>query len=375
LRFLFLEPFFGGSHRDFAEGLAAHSRHRIDILPLPARFWKWRMRGASLWFIREAGSLSAYDGLIASGLMSLSDFKTLAGGLCPPALLYLHETQLEYPVAPGERRDVHFGFTDITSALAARRAVFNSARHRDAFFAALPRFLRKMPEYHPMWVVEAIRDRSDVCHPGCWFSTDDPPLRPAGDGPPVIVWNQRWEFDKGPAVFFEALFRLKDQGIPFRLMVMGERYRDVPPIFPEARSRLADRILHWGYVPRKSDYQALLARGDIVVSTALQENFGIAMVEAMRLGCLPLLPNRLSYPEILPAEFHDALLYTDDSDLPDRLAGVLKGFDQFQEIRSRVSRAMGRYAWSRRIIDFDDRLAELAAGAQIDISVRGARLS
>ncbi|MBW2707028.1 MAG: DUF3524 domain-containing protein, partial [Deltaproteobacteria bacterium] len=36
LKFLFLEPFFGGSHREFAQGLVAHSRHSIDLLTLPA---------------------------------------------------------------------------------------------------------------------------------------------------------------------------------------------------------------------------------------------------------------------------------------------------------------------------------------------------
>jgi hypothetical protein len=36
--FLFLEPFFGGFHREFARGLVAHSRHQIDLLTLPARF-------------------------------------------------------------------------------------------------------------------------------------------------------------------------------------------------------------------------------------------------------------------------------------------------------------------------------------------------
>jgi hypothetical protein len=41
LRFLFLEPFFGGSHKDFAQGLVSHSRHKIDSVTLPARFWKW----------------------------------------------------------------------------------------------------------------------------------------------------------------------------------------------------------------------------------------------------------------------------------------------------------------------------------------------
>ncbi|MCK5007550.1 MAG: DUF3524 domain-containing protein, partial [Spirochaetales bacterium] len=49
-RFLFLEPFYGGSHREFAEGWQQSSRHTLELHTLPARFWKWRMRGAALYF-------------------------------------------------------------------------------------------------------------------------------------------------------------------------------------------------------------------------------------------------------------------------------------------------------------------------------------
>ncbi|MFO7645973.1 MAG: DUF3524 domain-containing protein [Desulfosarcina sp.] len=57
LKFLCLEPFFGGSHREFAQGWVAHSRHCIDLLTLPARFWKWRMRGAARRPVGGHGSL------------------------------------------------------------------------------------------------------------------------------------------------------------------------------------------------------------------------------------------------------------------------------------------------------------------------------
>ncbi|MBW1764571.1 MAG: DUF3524 domain-containing protein, partial [Deltaproteobacteria bacterium] len=117
MRFLFLEPFFGGSHRDFAEGLVAHTRHEIDLLTLPARFWKWRMRGAALHFFEKIESIERYDGLITCDLMSVSDLKALLGPACPPILVYFHENQLTYPLAPGESIDFQFGFTDITTAL------------------------------------------------------------------------------------------------------------------------------------------------------------------------------------------------------------------------------------------------------------------
>ena len=115
MRFLFLESFYGGSHRAFADGLIAHSTHSIDIATMPARFWKWRMRGAALHFAHELPRPDEYDGLIASDLMSLSDLKALWSPGFPPALAYFHENQLSYPLPPGETMDYQCGFTDIAN--------------------------------------------------------------------------------------------------------------------------------------------------------------------------------------------------------------------------------------------------------------------
>jgi hypothetical protein len=198
MRFLFLESFYGGSHKEFADGLVAASGHRIDLVTLPARFWKWRMRGAALYFLRRVPELHAYDGLIVTDLMSLADLKALAGAPLPPALVYFHENQLTYPLAPGEAVDFQFGFTDITTALAADRVLFNSRFHFDAFFGEMPRFIKRMPEYRPLWVVESIRKKAGVLYPGIRIPAENRaagPL-PVPDGPPLIVWNHRWEFDK-----------------------------------------------------------------------------------------------------------------------------------------------------------------------------------
>lgn len=77
LRVLFLEPFYGGSHRAFADGLVAHSSHRIELHTLPARFWKWRMRGAALHFARRVARPERYAVLLVSDLMSAADLKAL----------------------------------------------------------------------------------------------------------------------------------------------------------------------------------------------------------------------------------------------------------------------------------------------------------
>ena len=61
-----------------------------------------------------------------------------------------------------------------------------------------------------------------------------------------------------------------------------------------------------------------MAKSKVVVSYALQENFGFGVNEAVSLGCVPVLPNRLVYPEIYPKEylfntFDESVLLTMDA--------------------------------------------------------------
>jgi glycosyltransferase involved in cell wall biosynthesis len=210
--------------------------------------------------------------------------------------------------------------------------------------------------------VAEIRRRSGVLHPGCRFPAGDPPradFSPAAE-PPLVVWNHRWEHDKDPDAFADALEAVDDRGIPFRIALVGERYRNAPPAFERIRERFGKRVVRYGFLKDRDAYRKLLLRGDVVVSTARQENFGIAVVEAMRSGCLPLLPNRLSYPELLPAEAREFCLYDEPAELADRLAAALSDLGRFAGLRERVSRHMGRFSWAVRAPEFDAALTELA---------------
>ena len=360
MEILFLEPFYGGSHKDFADGIIEHSDHDFHLVTLSAHHWKWRMRGAALSFYGTIEEPQSYDLLFVTDLMGVADLKALWNNRCPPIVLYFHENQLSYPVPPGERMDYHFGFTNITSALAADIVLFNSEFHLRSFFEALPGFISKMPKKRPTWVIDEIRRKSTVRYPGCRFSSHNPPPKRLQGTRPLIVWNHRWEFDKDPDTFFHALAAVDDMGFEFDLALLGENFQVMPKVFIEAKDRYKDRVLVFGYVESRREYLNWLTRGDIVISTANQENFGISIVEAVRHGCFPLLPDRLAYPEVVPDEFHSTCLYRDSEDLVDRLATLLRSFPAKENVELQSS--MSEYAWDTQIWGYDNLFSEIISG-------------
>ncbi len=354
LRVALVEPFWGGSHRAFAEGWAAASRHRIEVFSLPARFWKWRMRGAALRFARDlAPRLGEFDLVFATDLLDLAHLRALLPGRVP-AVLFFHENQAAYPARPGAepaQRDLQYAFTNLASAAAADAVAFNSAFQRDAFFDALGELVRRMPDARPTDLLDAIHQKTRVLHLGVDLAHLPPRPEPDG-GPPVVLWNHRWEHDKDPELFFRVLGRLAARGAAFRLAVVGESFGRVPPVFARARQSLGDRVVRWGYLPDRAAYAALLARCDVVVSTARQENFGISVVEAAAAGAHPLVPRALAYPEVLPGQLHDACLYDGEDDLTARLGRLLDGSERRLDPDG-LRRAVARYGWDRRAPAFD----------------------
>lgn len=71
--------------------------------------------------------------------------------------------------------------------------------------------------------------------------------------------------------------------------------------FKELFCKLGDRLLHSDHMSTDS-YWDIISKADVVVSTAQHEFFGVAMMEASYVGCYPLCPNRLVYPELYPKE-------------------------------------------------------------------------
>ena len=333
MKVLALEAYYGGSHKAFLDGWLQHSRHDWQRLDLPPSKWKWRMRHAAITFAAQVNNLieqgNRWDALFCSDMLNLAEFLGLADKRLAdiPKIAYFHENQLTYPVQVESERDYQYAVTNLTTALAADAVWFNTAFHRDEFLWAIERFLKKMPDFQPFEVIDIIRKKSYIQHPGI----DPIEARPTAadkNSIPIILWAARWEHDKNPDEFFEALQILKEQGLKFKLNVIGEQFRTYPKVFDWAKDYFVNEILRWGYQPSKQDYIDALHESDIVISTANHEFYGISVVEAIAAGCYPILPSRLSYPEIvryLNPETPDAHLFGQTAhQLAVKLAELLK---------------------------------------------------
>jgi len=392
MKILTLESYYGGSHKAFLDGWQAHSEHEFSLLTLPPSKWKWRMRHAAITFAQQVNGLVAageeWDMLFCSDMLNLAEFCGLVDESIQrlPKVVYFHENQLTYPVQVESERDYQYCMTNITTAAAADAVWFNSEFHRDEFLDAIAKFLKRMPDFQPLEVIEQIRQKSSIHPPGI-----DPAKRglvcsvvktgctcTRFAGPIRILWAARWEHDKNPEDFFAAIKILKAKGLDFRLNVIGEQFRDQPEVFDWAKEYFADHIDRWGYQSNREEYERALAESDSVVSTANHEFFGIGILEAITAGCYPLLPNRLSYPSIIQSLVKDenqrsAHLY---DGTPKHLAVKLEALIKDSTsggIASSAGQAMGelnkpylqknlpQYLWPQRTEQMDQSLKKLHA--------------
>jgi len=357
---LYIETFYGGSHRYFADRWIEESRHSHELHTLPPRFWKWRQAGSALYLaetIPRAGN-AEYDVMVISGMIDLAHLKTLRPDL-PPALLYIHENQFSYPLQKGEQRDYRYGLTDLVNMLSAEKVVFNSAFNRDSFLQECRELFRKLPDALPRGALDTVMEKSVIIYPG--IDTPDIDLSHAvntNEEPPLIIWNHRHEHDKNPQTAFGILERLKNRGFLFRLALLGERFSKTPEAFSRARSVLKENIVIDDY-PTAQEYRSWLKRGDIVISSAVQENFGLSVIEAAAAGCWPLLPRRLAYPEVMPGWVSRACFWNDERELEQSLEKLL-GTDrrQRESLTVPLSRWLKRYLWKYQARKLDEILEE-----------------
>jgi glycosyltransferase involved in cell wall biosynthesis len=361
-RVLLVEPYHGGSHRAWADGLVRHSSHEIHLVTHDAAYWRWRLRASALTLAEQVVDVVREHGppdvLLVSDMVHLP---ALLGFLRrdvgdPAVALYVHENQLTHPVGPRDRPDEGLALANWLSMAVADRVLVNSEAQLAELHAAVPVLLGRALDHGHQHRLDEVWARTEVLPVGVELAG----IAPDGHAPPdapLVVWNHRWDREKRPDRLFSALHRLADEGVAFRLALAGENLRIDPQEFDRIRARLGERVVHVGALD-DAGYRRLLASADVTASTAEHETFGIAAVEAMAAGCVPLLPNRLSYPEIVAPQWHEAVLY-EDGELRDRLRRVLTDLPAARAAVDGLAASVRRWDWSVIAPRYDAVLSDL----------------
>ena len=362
LKVALIEPFYGGSHKLWADGFKKHSQHHITLFTHSAHHWKWRMHGAAITLAEKfLVDKNQFDLIIVSDFLNLPLFKSLIGDRAHiPVVIYFHENQITYPWSPKDQdlkfnRDNPYGFINYSSALVADRILFNSQYHMGEFLTALPTFLGQFPDHTNTKNIQAILDKSAVLPLGMDY-TDLDPLhckKTIKLSAPVILWNHRWEYDKNPDVFFRTLYKLKENKVDFKLIVLGQSLAKIPAIFNEAKQHLRDEILHWGYCESRSEYAHYLWLSDIMPITSIQDFFGISVVEALYCDTIPLFPRRLAYHEHMVGNA-DEYFYDDDDHLFHKLSAWCESIEALR--KTKVDHHVNSYSWTKLIHSYDEAL-------------------
>jgi glycosyltransferase involved in cell wall biosynthesis len=330
MKILLLSAYHAESHKQWCDGLIKYlPEHHWTLLSLPPRHFAWRVRGNSLsWaFSRQAELAAEYDLLIATSLVDLAALRGFVPALAKiPNLVYFHENQFEYPQSEHQHSVVEPQMVNLYSALCADQVVFNSAWNRDSFLDGVGSLLGKLPDQVPKALPEKLLERSTVLpvglDPGLFDATGsdgkltEPPLlvwnhrweydvigTPPTNQSLIITWAARWEYDKGPDNLLLILRGLRDRGIDFRLNVLGQSFRNKPKVFDVIREEFSHELLIFGYIDQRQKYVSVLEASHICLSTAKHEFQGLAVLEAVAMGCYPIVPDAMVYPEIFDSTF------------------------------------------------------------------------
>jgi glycosyltransferase involved in cell wall biosynthesis len=310
MKILLLSPYDAVSHRYWHQGLIRHLQgHNFTLVTLPPRYFSWRFRGNSLSLAFDARLDGEWDLLLATSMTDLSALRGMRANLATtPCLLYFHENQFAYPEQGDTTHQVERQITSLYAALSADQLVFNSEFNRQTLLDGVAALLARLPDLVPAGLVARLTERARVLPVPLWPDSFNPGGFVPVATPLAIVWNHRWEFDKGAEALQQLVTNLLASGLDFEFHLIGQSFRQIPAPLQQVKADLqaAGRLGECGYIDARADYLALLGRCQVVLSTAVHEFQGIAVLEAVAAGCLPLVPDALAYRDFIPAQWRYA---------------------------------------------------------------------
>jgi glycosyltransferase involved in cell wall biosynthesis len=318
-RILLLSAYDANSHRLWRERLAQlFPDYEWTQLALPPRHFNWRIRGNSLcWAFADNDSAvdigrGDYELLIATSMVDLASLRGFIPALANiPNLVYFHENQFVYPASSQRKENIE------------------------------PQLLQKLPDTPAKSILLKLEQSRVIPVPLMQLPKPSPKTSPAAEAQAAdslcleVLWNHRWEHDKGPDLLLEVVRIICRRKIKLRLHIVGEQFRQAPASFAEIQQLLQrqqglpGKDFEFGFLADPQRYLELLSSCDVVLSTALHDFQGLAIQEACVAGCTPLTPDDLVYPEYLAAEF----LYPRADSHSATATGIVTRLMQWQQLK------------------------------------------
>ena len=151
--------------------------------------------------------------------------------------------------------------------------------------------------------------------------------------------------------------KLSKKGAEFKLVVLGEEFSNEEPCFTRARDLLKKHILQFGHVKSFTEYANWLWRANILPVTSNQDFFGASIIEAVYCKNIPLLPNRLTYPELFNHENNHQYFYKSSDDLLVMLENIINDLNilNYQNLDHIAS----QFDWGNIVNSYDTTFAKI----------------
>ena len=125
----------------------------------------------------------------------------------------------------------------------------------------------------------------------------------------------------------------KDDSYKFNLVVLGEEFSTEMPIFKKVKEIFTDELLHIGYCKSFKEYAEWLWKSDLLPVTSNQDFFGISIMEAAYCKTIPILPNRLTYPELF--KNNNTIFYNSEDELIIKIKDCIDNLNGYKTIKIR----------------------------------------
>lgn len=159
-----------------------------------------------------------------------------------------------------------------------------------------------------------------------------------------VVFPHRLNADKGIEDFIDIVSRMND----LEFVVTSPQKEMVIKHNKYYKELIRYKNVRFVLGQSEKEHIKTLTSAKIVLSCAKQENFGYGIMKAVSSGCIPVLPDRLCYPEY----FEDLFLYGDLDEAMNKIRLFAKSPNEAKKLLVTSRKRISKYSFSSILEDF-----------------------